>query len=120
MREQEAWSLKELGAPLGQSLGWELQDRLFISSKSPGLSDCLGEANVDRIGDLESFWIAAAFDSSPEDSNNRFVWKIRRGRRAFRWWNRHDDWSLGLESRSSTTQQIADCVLELAESNESA
>jgi hypothetical protein len=36
------------------------------------LSDCFGEANVKRIGDPKSSWIAAAFDDSPKDSNNRF------------------------------------------------
>ena len=90
----ESWELH-----WGSHWSWKLQDRLLISSKSPGLSDCLGEANVDRIGDPKSFWRAVAFDGSPKDSNNRFVWKVRWRRGAFRWWNRHDGWSLGLESR---------------------
>jgi hypothetical protein len=68
----------------GSHWSWKLQDRLFIGSESPGLSDCFGEANVKRIGDPKSFWIAAAFDGSPKDSNNRFIWKVRRRRGAFR------------------------------------
>jgi hypothetical protein len=79
------------------------------------LSDCLGEANVDRIGDLESFWIAAAFDSSPKDSG-RFVGDVEPS-------DGGTDMMIGVlawKADSSTTQQIAGCVLELAESNESA
>ena len=85
------------------------------------MSDCLGEANVNRIGDPESFWIAAAFDGSPEEFQQQvrleeFVGDVEPS-------DGGTDMMVGVlawKADSSTTQQIAGCVLELAESNESA
>ena len=91
---------------------WELQDRLFLSCKSPGLSECLGETNVNRTSGLPR--PSTAVPRIPTGLSGRFVGDVEPSDGG------GTDMIVGVlawKADASITQQIASCVLELAESN---